>query len=76
MPTDPEQRQNIENISHVNKKNRFMGFYDAFYTVFWLSIIAGLLYVLAIYFAPITSTKYFFIAGAVFEFVGGILLLL
>lgn len=52
-----------------------MGFYDAFYAVFWLSVVAGIFYTLAIYFVPITSTKYFFILGAVLEFIGGILLL-
>ena len=60
----------------VNKKNRFMGFYDAFFAVTWISAIAGIIYVVLIYFFPKGATRWFFIIGTVFEVIGAFLLLL
>lgn len=63
MPTDDEERQKIEAISLVNKKNRFMGFYDAFWTVLWLSVLAGILYNVLMYFFPKGTTRWMFLIG-------------
>ena len=76
MATDQEQRQMLEEKSQIQKKNRFMGFYDAFWSVLGWSVLAGVIYFLLIWFFPQGTTRWGFLIGTVFEVIGAFLLFL
>ncbi len=76
MPTDEEERDKVVEMSLVNRKNKFMGFYDAFFDVFWISILFGIAYVAIMVFFANYATRLILVLGTIIFIVTGILIIM
>ena len=53
-----------------------MGFYDAFWTTTWLSVVLGIVYVALMQFFPKLMVKWMMVLGGLVFFVTGLLIIM
>jgi hypothetical protein len=64
MPTDSYTYDQISQISELSGKYAFLTIYDSIWTSLWISIVAGLILILAIQCFPRLVVHWTFILGS------------
>lgn len=74
MPTDPETYTKVTQMSDLDGKYSFLTVYDSIWTSLWISIIFGIVLILAIQFFSRKVVHWMFILGSLTFIALGIVL--